>query len=427
MTDMNPVPDIATPTAHPLHVVEKTILSHVAEIEAWFRTQWSQTPPPITSSVDLRNAGFKLAPVDTNLFPAGFNNLNPDFLPLCIQAVQSYFLSTNPGCRRVLILPERHTRNTFYFQSLRVLHDILLKAGFDVRVGSLDLSSLHNVQDITFDGGSLKFIPISREHNRIKAGSFDPCVIILNNDLSDGIPDILNALEQPLLPSPDMGWSNRTKSNHFKCYDQVVNEFVQIVPIDPWIINPAFQAVSDIDFITQTGMNKIAHATKHLLETIQSQYDARGITHRPFVVMKADNGTYGMSVMMVHHAEALVNLNRKQRNKMSAIKGGKQVDRVILQEGIYTFETTLDQAVAEPVLYMIGQYVVGGFYRVHRARGDNENLNAPGMHFEPLAFAKSCNMPCGNDQSNRFYVYGVMARLAALAAAREARKSAESL
>jgi oxygen-independent coproporphyrinogen-3 oxidase len=30
--------------------------------------------------VDLRNAGFKLAPVDTNLFPAGFNNLNLDLI-----------------------------------------------------------------------------------------------------------------------------------------------------------------------------------------------------------------------------------------------------------------------------------------------------------------------------------------------------------
>ncbi len=45
------------------------------------------------------------------------------------------------------------------------------------------------------------------------------------------------------------------------------------------------------------------------------------------------------------------------------------------------------------------------------------------MHFEPLAFAKACNTPCneanGVDSSNRFYVYGVIARLAALAAGRE--------
>jgi glutamate--cysteine ligase len=73
---------------------------------------------------------------------------------------------------------------------------------------------------------------------------------------------------------------------------------------------------------------------------------------------------------------------------------------------------------------MIGQFVVGGFYRVHQGRGKDDNLNAPGMHFEPLAFAQACNVPCKDldvvDSPNRFYAYGVIARLAALAAAREA-------
>ncbi|MFI4963497.1 MAG: glutamate--cysteine ligase, partial [Legionellales bacterium] len=92
-------------------------------------------------------------------------------------------------------------------------------------------------------------------------------------------------------------------------------------------------------------------------------------------------------------------------------------------EGVYTYETMPDGAVAEPVVYMIGPFVVGGFYRVHQGRGSDENLNAPGMHFEPLAFAQACNMPNEElevlDCPNRFYVYGVIARLAALAAARE--------
>ena len=72
--------------------------------------------------------------------------------------------------------------------------------------------------------------------------------------------------------------------------------------------------------------------------------------------------------------------------------------------------------------------MIGGFYRVHAGRGNAENLNAPGMQFKPLAFAETCNNPdlCkeslteGNDkQANRFYTYGVVGRLALLAAARE--------
>ena len=76
-------------------------------------------------------------------------------------------------------------------------------------------------------------------------------------------------------------------------------------------------------------------------------------------------------------------------------------------------------AVAEPVVYMIGQYVVGGFYRVHNQRAKDENLNSPGMQFEPLAFATCCNQPNEHlgphDAENRFYVYSVIARLSLLA------------
>jgi glutamate--cysteine ligase len=49
----------------------------------------------------------------------------------------------------------------------------------------------------------------------------------------------------------------------------------------------------------------------------------------------------------------------------------------------------INDAVAEPVVYMIDRYVVGGFYRVHAERGADENLNAPGSSFVPLAFAES--------------------------------------
>ncbi|MEF3193410.1 MAG: glutamate--cysteine ligase, partial [Halothiobacillaceae bacterium] len=56
-------------------------------------------------------------------------------------------------------------------------------------------------------------------------------------------------------------------------------------------------------------------------------------------------------------------------------------------------------------------------------RGDDENLNAPGAHFMPLAFDDACATPhsdlAPDAPPNRFYAYGVIARLALLAAARE--------
>jgi glutamate--cysteine ligase len=59
---------------------------------------------------------------------------------------------------------------------------------------------------------------------------------------------------------------------------------------------------------------------------------------------------------------------------------------------------------------------------VHTERGPDDNLNAPGMHFVPLAFDTAC-LPDAEVQAgsspNRFYAYGVIARLALLAAAIE--------
>ena len=107
---------------------------------------------------------------------------------------------------------------------------------------------------------------------------------------------------------------------------------------------------------------------------------------------------------------------------MAVVKEGMPVTRVLVQEGVYTLER-INQAVAEPVIYMIDHDVVGGFYRAHRGRGTDENLNAPGMHFVPLALETTGLVPDREARPysvpNRFYAYGVVARLALLAAALE--------
>ena len=86
-----------------------------------------------------------------------------------------------------------------------------------------------------------------------------------------------------------------------------------------------------------------------------------------------------MGIMSVKSPDEIKGLNRKQRNKMAVVKEGLEVSNVMVQEGVPTFESVND-AVAEPVVYMIDHFVVGGFYRVHTDRSPEENLNAPGMH-----------------------------------------------
>jgi glutamate--cysteine ligase len=131
--------------------------------------------------------------------------------------------------------------------------------------------------------------------------------------------------------------------------------------------------------------------------------------------------------MTAKSPEEVVGLNRKQRNKMAVVKEGLEVTNVIMQEGVHTYER-IAEAAAEPVVYMMDRYVIGGFYRVHTGRGADENLNAPGMHFEPLAFEDCCTTPdhqaSPEAEPNRFYSYGVVARLALLAASLELERTA---
>ena len=426
------VPHLTTALTGPLLQIETHLLEHQVEIEAWIRQQWLKTPAPFYASVDLRNAGFKLSPVDTNLFPAGFNNLNPDFMPLCVQAVQLAIERACPKARKVLLIPESHTRNLFYLESVATLQEILIKAGFEVRIGSL-IQELEQPTAIDLPSGRKVMLePLIREDNRVGVKDYFPCMILLNNDLSGGRPEILENLEnQTVMPPLELGWSNRLKSVHFNFYREITDEFAKLINIDPWLINPLFRNCGEIDFMRREGEDCLATNADALLKAVKDKYDQYGLTERPFAIVKADAGTYGMGIMTIHSGEEIYDLNRKQRTKMSASKEGKSVSKVIIQEGVYTFETWgPDQAVAEPVVYMMDHFVVGGFYRVHKGRGINENLNAPGMHFEPLAFAEPCNTPdptmAPDANPNRFYAYGVIARLALLAAARElaSKKSA---
>jgi len=421
---MSEVPHLTTTLTGALLQLESHLLERQTQVETWLRAQWLKTPAPFYASVDLRNAGFKLAPVDTNLFPAGFNNLNPDFMPLCVQAVQASIDRVCPGARRVLIIAENHTRNLFYLESLMVIKQIFEQAGLEAKIGSLrdDITALTAI-DLP-SGKQCILEPLSRDGDRVSIDQFSPCLVLLNNDLSAGRPAILENLEQQLTPPLAAGWSDRKKSEHFRNYDQVAREFAEQIDIDPWFVSPMSVQCGEINFMDRSGNDCLVKNVKKMLGKIQEKYDEYGIDKEPFVIVKADSGTYGMGIMTVKNADDLASLNRKQRSKMASGKEGMLVENVLVQEGVYTFETIgEEEAVAEPVIYMIDHFVVGGFYRVHTGRGVDENLNAPGMHFEPLAFAQSCITPDKQEQPdaepNRFYAYGVIARLALLASARE--------
>ena len=431
-----------------LQAFERQILSNQTKIEAWFRSKWKEHKPPFYGSVDIRNAGYKMASIDMNLFPGGFNNLNPNFVQLASHAALDAVERACPQAKSVLIVPENHTRNTFYLQNVYALSNILRNAGFEVRLGSINPEITEPVELETALGDTVTLEPLQRTRGRVHlADGFSPCLILLNNDLSAGVPDILKDISQTVLPPLHGGWTTRRKTAHFSAYNDVAAEFAALVGMDEWQINPYFEQISGLNFQEREGEDALADAVERMLAKIQAKYDEKGITDQPFVIVKADAGTYGMGVMSVKSADEVRGLNRKNRNKMAKIKEGLEVSEVIVQEGIYTYET-LHGAVSEPVVYMIDRFVVGGFFRVHEGRGADENLNATGMSFVPLNHAipvaesdqndecgrrvfeqwqelgvpqtKSADPDCG---CNRLYVYGVMARLSLLAAAVELERT----
>ena len=417
------VPHLITALTGPINELEQRVIDSMPAIERWFRLEWMEHTPPFYSSVDVRNAGFKLAPVDTNLFPGSWNQLTPQMLPLAVQAAMAAIEKICPEARNLLVIPENRTDSPGYLQNVAQLVRIFHLAGLNVRVGSVNPDIKEPTELTLPNGDRLTFEPVVRSQHRLGLQHFDPCTILLNTDLSAGAPGILEDLhEQYLLPPLHAGWSVRRKSHHFRSYEEVSKRFGKLLGIDPWLINPMFNTCGEVDLAHGAGIECLTSNADALLAKIKRKYKEHGINERAFVVVKSDNGTSGRGVTTVRDVKDLDALVRKAREAAPGDAAGTKAD-LIIQEGVLINER-IGKSVAEPVVYMMDRYVVGGFYRVHGERGVDENLNAPGARYQPLEFDDSAHLlqPGGKsaaDAPNRFYMYGVIGRLAMLAASYE--------
>ena len=424
------VPHLVTALNGPINELEQRILESTPVIERWFRLEWMEHTPPFYSSVDVRNAGFKLAPVDTNLYPGGWNHLTPEMMPLAVQAAMAAIEKICPEAKNLLLVPENR-RDTFYLSNLAQLQRLFYMAGLNVRLGSLS-NDIKDPTTIELPGGDrVTLEPLIRSKRRLGLKNFDPCTILLNNDLRAGVPGILEDLhEQYLLPPLHAGWATRRKSQHFKAYEEVSKRFGKLLGMDPWLINPLYNQCGEVDLLQGTGLDCLRTNVDALLTKVKRKYKEYGINEKPFVVVKADDSRPGFGLMSVRDVKDLDALIVKTQARLAAAevkanKSGSSIAApdVIIQEGVLTFER-INDAVAEPVVYMMDRYVVGGFYRVHAERSEEESLSAPGARFVPLAFEKSALMPQpgqkpGASAPNRFYMYGVIGRLAMLSASYE--------
>jgi glutamate--cysteine ligase len=418
------VPHLITSLTGPINELEQRVLESMPAIERWFRLEWMEHTPPFYASVDLRNAGYKLAPVDTDLFPSGFNNLTEPMLPLAVQAAMAAIEKICPEARNLLLVPEAGNHSNAYLAHLQRLRRIFTQAGLNVRFGSLDASIKKPTAMALPDGSELVFEPLVRRPRRLELKDFDPCTILLNHDMRAGPPAVLRGIhEQYLLPPLHAGWAVRRKTHHFHAYEELAKRFGKLLGMDHWLINPMFERCSELDATREGGLDCVQTQVDSLLTKIKRKHKEYGIKDKPFVIVKSDNGTQGLGVFTVRDAAELKDAQRCGQLLKLAQTDGLNISQVIIQEGVPTYER-MNDAVAEPVVLTVDRYVVGGYYRVHPGRGVDENLSSPGSQYVPLAFDPAGALPRLGDKPgvsapNRFYLYGVIARLAMLAAAYE--------
>ena len=325
---------------------------------------------------------------------------------------------------KILIIPENHTENKFYLENLYYLKHILEEAGFDIALGR------YSDDPTTFDlisasGKELTEHQLKKENGFLKTTTgFTPDWVILNNDFSQGYPDCLDGVNQPIFPSYKLGWHSRKKSRHFDFYNQLAKEFAELIHLDPWHITIDSISVGPVNFQENLGIDEVIVASKKIMNHMTLEFNNRGITRKPTLFIKNDAGTYGMGIMVIESIDELKQMNRRTKNKMSMGKNKTLIDQVLVQEGVPTILTS-DGHTSEPVIYMMGEALIGGFIRANAKRSDMDNLNSQGMFFKKLCFKDlSSSLESGNqDQMPTLEaVYGIVAKLSALAAAMELKE-----
>lgn len=379
------------------------------EVHAWLRKTAHNTPPFFYNSVDLRHSGFKLAPVDTNLFPAGFNNLNGYERGRAVGIVQNFFATYYPNVKKILLIPEDHTRNTYYLENIGVLSEILQNAGMELRLSSLGTYESGVQANFTSPSGmKIVFTPIEREGTVISTkDGFVPDFILLNNDMTAGAPELFNGVTQIVSPAPALGWHLRRKTSHFEAYNDMARNFANEFGLDKWLISTYFERCGVVNFKEKQGLECVAIHVDKLLWKIKQKYTEYDIKEQPYVFIKSDMGTYGMGIMTARSGDEVLAMGKDIRKKMNIIKGGTQNTEVIIQEGVPTIDKVEENS-AEPMIYLIGGEPVGCIYRSNTRQNSYENLNASGMGFSSIGDHTKDTEVCSS--------LGVIAKLAACAA-----------
>ena len=353
------------------------------QVKQWFDSYSQQLYHPFYSSYDIRDSGFKIACVDANIFPAGFNNICDVDKDSSVEIVKDYFLKNYGNqCQRILLLTEEHTHNPYYWQNIDAIENLLVRSGLKVQVAIP--STHHSTIEVTNALGQTRTVPSTDKIFSDKTNEID--LIISNNDFSESYSELLSKIKIEINPSSLLGWHKRRKHQFFCHYNHLMEELAQIIEVDPWLLTIKTTWITDFVPDDHSSRGHLAEKVQIQLDEMRSIYQQRHIKDSASVFVKNNAGTYGLAVASVQHGEDILGWNYKSRKKMKAAKGGRAVDELIIQEGIPSIMTGVE-GTAEPVIYMIGPQLAGGFLRTHSEKGPLESLNSPGAVYEKLCIS----------------------------------------
>ena len=154
------------------------------------------------------------------------------------------------------------------------------------------------------------------------------------------------------------------------------------IDCDPWFFSTFVDRCEIINFKQKIGLEDLAAKVDMMLIRINEKYKQHSIINtQPHVFIKANNGTFGMGIMVVFSGEDILNINKKNRHSMSILKQGVDNNDVVIQEGIQTSVKIFD-APAENILYSINNELVKKLIRYNRKKSNSQSLNAVGMEIE---------------------------------------------
>lgn len=356
-------------------ILEQILLHNKCKIEEWFLRK-QDLNSPIYSSVDIRNIGFKSSPVDTNLFPAGFNNLTESGNNKSSEDLKEFLKKYHPHAVNIAIFTELFTRHSGYWNHIKALVGLFASLKIEVRLlTSCDPATREEIS--RFAGIQIHQI-FSKENRIITADNWKADLVVLNNDLTSGMPKEFIDSHTAITPQPRLGWHKRSKYKHFQSYNNLVGEFCLEFNIDPWLMKTYVDICHNISFREKKGFSLLGQKIDQMLYKIAEKYTKYDIKRKPYIFLKADNGSLGRGIICVHSANDLMLLNKKCRHSINTIKGNVVNENILLQEGVETIERYNDFS-AENTIYLVGGKVVGGFTRYNTLKTNRENLNSKGI------------------------------------------------